>query len=177
MGATAKPPVEISPAVKQSIEAIKNPSARKIVEQGAAIAAAHGDEVPSIVVTLFKSRNIAMYSASNDKIFISSKTNSKSQAEFDKQVALGWWSQSNPVLHEMGHKIHSDAVGNAFDNTKNHQFSDAQKQAIKTKVSGYAATNALEFVAEVYAGDRSGKVYDEEIKRLLDIVTQGRVKL
>ena len=56
------------------------------------------------------------------------------------------------VIHEFGHMLHSDKVGGRYDNLKNHQFrGDTEKEIIAT-VGKYAASNGLEFVAEVFSG-------------------------
>lgn len=160
------------------VREVKNPAIRQLAEDTYAQAIADGVKVPNIGTNSFKGSNAsAMYSASNDKIFVSSKLNAKSAEMFQANVKSGWLAQPNPILHELGHKVHSDALGNMYDNAKNFYFSDAQKALIKEKVSRYAAVNALEFAAEVWSGVSSGKVYSEEIMALFKRVTNGKVVL
>lgn len=156
---------------------IKNKAAKNYADSAIAIAEQNGDPLPrSIMLHKLQSRAVAMYGQSMDTIWISSSLNKNKVAHLKSSVERGFLSQENPVLHELGHKYHSDIVGSAYDNQKNYRFNDSQK-AVAMSVSKYAATNGLEFVAETYAGVRSGKTYGKEVFDLLRAVTGGRVSL
>lgn len=67
--------------------------------------------------------------------------------------------------------LHADNVGQRYDNIKNHWFTNELRDNIKAEVGTYAGTNALEFVAELFAGLFSGKTYSAPIMtqyKLLD---------
>jgi len=59
----------------------------------------------------------------------------------------------HPVLHEVGH---------ARDRSSRSTW-DNPAPSVARRVSSYAATNKAEFVAEVYAGRRSGQKYDFQV--------------
>jgi hypothetical protein len=59
----------------------------------------------------------------------------------------------HPVLHEVGH---------ARDRSPRSTW-DNPAPTVARRVSSYAATNKAEFVAEVYAGRRSGQKYDHQV--------------
>jgi hypothetical protein len=91
------------------------------------------------------------------------------QANWVNNAKTGWLSQANPVLHEIGHNLH--LVNNptnyiTWHNTEKYVkiYSDEKKTA--EKVSRYAATVPSEFIAETYAGIRSGKTYPDDVKNL-----------
>jgi hypothetical protein len=87
--------------------------------------------------------------------------------------ASGWISTSSPVhtlRHEMGH------VQDPFLNKRPggldpwgvHKNRDQarRRQSLAGRVSGYAKTQPDEFVAETYAGLRSGRKYDHQVMGL-----------
>jgi hypothetical protein len=79
----------------------------------------------------------------------------------------GWVSQSNPVLHELGHRFHAMADGDSYTTAADVSFTPEQRSLIESEVSRYAATNGREFVAEVLAGHAAGRRYSEEVRSLL----------
>jgi HK97 family phage portal protein len=87
----------------------------------------------------------------------------------------GWVSQSNPVLHELGHRFHAMADGDSYTTAADVSFTPEQRSLIESEVSRYAATNGREFVAEVLAGHAAGKKYSDEIRSLL--VDIGSIRL
>ena len=98
-------------------------------------------------------------------------TSKAHQAAWVKQQDDGWWSQSNPMLHELGHAyaFSKDPAGYYKDCTTPTVFSRILGQVddkIASKVSKYATTSAAEFVAETYAGLRAGKTYDDDVMNL-----------
>jgi hypothetical protein len=71
------------------------------------------------------------------------------------------------VFHELGHVAHVNVIGQrayASAGEMGFPFADAERQ-IAGNVSRYAMTNSHEFVAEVFAGKLSGRIYPEEVER------------
>lgn len=156
---------------------IKNKAVAAIADNALQIARNAGDPLPKRVFGhKFQSRAEAMYSVSNDEIAVRSSASSADAEKWKKSVASGFLSQDNPILHELGHKFHSSAVGAQYDNSKNFRFSDEDK-ATAESVSRYAKTNGVEFMAEYYAGVRSGKTYSDAVHNLAGRITLGKVKL
>ena len=110
-------------------------------------------------------RNAGVYSPSNDCIFLNPTL--KSLTGSTPFHASSHRFQF--VFHEMGHMLHYDNVTSLYDSIKNRYWTAEMKQRIVSEVSTYAATNALEFVAEVFAGQLAGKQYPD------DILTQYRL--
>lgn len=128
---------------------------------------------------------VAGYSVNDDVILFNPRkinviAGDKLAAKTALNAERGWWSNDHPlhiIHHEIGHMLHyktpnaitggyvrpvgpdgkllpRDAVGREI----------AQWQASTTqRVSRYGMTNNAEFVAEVYAGIRGGKTYDDDI--------------
>jgi hypothetical protein len=79
---------------------------------------------------------------------------------------LSHWHPSHNVVHEFGHMLHHKALGNKY-----HEYRDGingehpfyRKDKLTGKVSKYAMSNALEFVAEVFSGIVLGKKYDADV--------------
>jgi len=84
--------------------------------------------------------------------------------------ASGWSSTSSPVHtlnHEIGHMkdplMNKRRGGlNPWD-IRNPDGSGVRRQSIARRVSGYAAKDPDEFVAETYAGRRGGRRYDHQV--------------
>ena len=83
------------------------------------------------------------------------------------------WSSSSPVgslFHELGHRK-SKGVGPSWTTgsrggTFEERISKASKiQQLAGRVSRYAQTNPAEFIAETYAGRRTGRRYDSQVMR------------
>ena len=165
--------------IEKSLEVtrhLKNKHVRGMAEKAVQIALRKGDRVPEIIEHKFKGPFRAMYSKSQDKVAISRKLNAASERLHATSVERGWVTQENSVLHELGHAWHADNLGaSRYDSIKNHFFTKSQRELIKREVSEYASKNAAEFVAEVYAGERSGKVYGTNVKDLFSIVSGGEL--
>jgi hypothetical protein len=125
------------------------------------------------VDTRRKAEGVAAFSAFYpDKIkFVKNSTfwsNPKKNAI--DQRRQGWISSSNPravVMHEIGH---SRAKRSGFMNDPSkawgigtRPFDNSKNQRLARRVSGYAATSPSEFVAETYAGLRTGRRYDYQV--------------
>jgi hypothetical protein len=89
-------------------------------------------------------------------------------AGFAAMDEVGWFSgndAAHAAHHEIGHYRHAQAITpGVFGDWVSLKPSDVE--AIASEVSGYAATNRVEFVAEVYAGLKGGKVYSPAIMAL-----------
>jgi hypothetical protein len=81
------------------------------------------------------------------------------------QVDAKFWSQPNPIVHELAHLQHESAVGERYGRLDNWMDNDKQRP-IAERVSKYARVNPKEFVAETLAGMASGKTYDDDVMRL-----------
>jgi lambda family phage portal protein len=88
-----------------------------------------------------------------------------SEADIQKGVASGWIAQGNIVLHEHGHNLHQKSAGDSYDRLKSWPYRDSQRP-IAAKVSRYAASNPVEFVAETFGAHVSGKTIPEDVRRL-----------
>lgn len=69
---------------------------------------------------------------------------------------VGFWSSSSPagvIRHELGHVVHKPTLKLRYGSTPGSA----------SRVSRYAATNAMEFMAETYAGLRSGQRYPRRV--------------
>ena len=90
-----------------------------------------------------------------------------SQAGWKKQVDEGHWSQVNVVLHELGHlkNLIDDKVG-YITNSRFSAGVYGEERKTALKVSKYATESKPEFIAETYAGIRSGKTYPDDVREL-----------
>ena len=80
--------------------------------------------------------------------------------------------QQGNIMHEMIHSKHSSAAlsndGPSLDELREDNFDSDEKEMIREEVSDYAATNGMEFVAEVGAGVLSGQEYSDDVMELYD---------
>lgn len=79
-----------------------------------------------------------------------------------EQRKIGQFSTSDPrgvLFHELGHvkHVHASFSSGAWDNDR--------QRSIARRVSKYATTNKREFVAETYAGIKTGRRYDYQVMR------------
>jgi hypothetical protein len=97
----------------------------------------------------------------------------------DKAEMMGikWWAQGNPMSHELGHEAHLriDPEGwKGMGRTPHQRTTPEERAYIGRHVSGYAATDGHEFVAETIGGIRSGRVYDSRVMGVFHRVTNGK---
>ena len=89
-----------------------------------------------------------------------------------------WFSTDKPVhaiVHETAHALHDRSVGeDQYNALRTKTLSGTLKELIEKEVSGYAATNPLEFVAEVFTGRKSGKTYDPRLIKLYETMKGPR---
>jgi lambda family phage portal protein len=83
-------------------------------------------------------------------------------------VKSGHWASPSVVAHEHGHSLHGKIIGrDGFQNiwtwSKLSKEQRARIRPLAAKVSKYATTDPLEFVAETFAGHVAGKRYSKDI--------------
>ena len=83
-------------------------------------------------------------------------------------VKTGHWASPSVVAHEHGHSLHGKIIGrDGFQNiwtwSKLPKEQRARIRPLAAKVSKYATTDPLEFVAETFAGHVAGKRYSKDI--------------
>lgn len=81
------------------------------------------------------------------------------------------FSHNASFLHELGHLLHQDSSNlytelGKSTNKMYQEFLQPDVQKIANKVSGYAKTSPLEFVAEVYKKHRKGVIFDRDVLAL-----------
>jgi hypothetical protein len=88
-----------------------------------------------------------------------------SEAAIEKGVASGWIAQSNIVFHEHGHNLHRKSAGDLYDVYKSWSYPERHKP-IAAKISRYASTNPVEFVAETFGAHLAGKQIPDDVLAL-----------
>lgn len=121
----------------------------------------------------FKGNRVyAAYSSSHKKIYINEKHPTwkdleSARAEAEQLYKTGFFSSADPhatIHHEVAHALHHRRIGmDEFAMLYGRTFNEASRTHISGTVSKYATTNPLEFVAEVYAGVKTGKTYPPDI--------------
>jgi hypothetical protein len=82
-----------------------------------------------------------------------------------------WFASKDLFSHEYGHNVHMRDIGEA-ESTKHATFKFGSgktaeaRMEIAGKVSEYARTNPLEFVAETFSGHINGEKYDDDVYEL-----------
>lgn len=144
-----------------NVELPKNVLAQQAAD-GVKILKEKGYELPeSITAHNFQSR--AHGYGGNNRIGLSKGR--ISEADIQKGVESGWIAQGNIVLHEHGHNLHQKSAGDLYDVYKSWPNPSSQKP-IAVKVSRYAASNPVEFVAETFGAHLSGKTLSEDVLAL-----------
>ena len=134
-----------------------------------------------------KTKPLAAYSSKDDALVINpaKKIWNDAKAHAQQQREAGWWSSGDElhiVTHEIGHQAHFKGIGEEGYQISNRlpvlplgpsgkplprgsvsrEIFSWQEQTAE-QVSRYAMTSQGEFVAEVFAGIRSGNVYSDDI--------------
>lgn len=144
---------------------------RAEIDGAIALVKSRGIRIPAVkVFNRAGSMNGALYSPSNDCIFIGSRL-PKLLSGSPPFHATNHRYQL--FIHEIGHMLHSDVVGSAYDNLKNSNYY-LNAFDVEKEVSRYAKTNALEFVAEVFTGLFTGKTYVDIVMRQYDMLRGPR---
>jgi lambda family phage portal protein len=84
-----------------------------------------------------------------------------------------WFATKDIFSHEYGHNVHMKAIGEAksgeyIDNGFGSGNNAEKRMSVASKVSEYAKTNPLEFVAETFAGHINGERYDKDVYDLYE---------
>jgi len=125
----------------------------------------------SIIKKNYKGRSMLAIGGSESIALNTSRKSAaiwKNIGEYQKKAfESGFNSSSNPnhvILHELAH-VKVKKFGGTTLNSKlsNLNSNDIYFKKMSEKVSKYAGKNGHEFVAEVYAGTRSGIVFPKEI--------------
>ena len=99
----------------------------------------------------------------------------------EKNVREGWITTNDVLVHEYGHVLHKEQIGYIeADGYRTGKFGTGeiakQRKAIAGKVSEYAQTNPMEFVAETFAGHIAGKKFDKDVYDMYKIYKGPELK-
>ena len=78
-------------------------------------------------------------------------------------VKAGYHTQTNTILHELGHAIHADLNLTNYKYASGKSLRRLSPDYVKKTLSGYGATGQEEFEAELISGIISGKKYPDNI--------------
>lgn len=81
----------------------------------------------------------------------------------ESSVRSGWSAQPNSVLHELGHMIDYWMRSTTINMEISDRFDRLDEKAVAREVSGYAATQAVEFRAEVISAVLSGRTFGKDL--------------
>jgi hypothetical protein len=174
--------VVTKPEAARNLESLPEPGTP---ESGARLAAEFGIPItymPAEQMRLIYGRTYSGFWDGRG-IVINSTTypNAKVAARVNKQMAsTGWSASSHPdalVHHEIGHALHERSLrqgygvrmrgagtrGMRYEAQRSKVLNKRLAKIIKREVSGYAANNRLEIVAEMYSGLRGGKTYSPRL--------------
>jgi hypothetical protein len=150
-------------------EAVRVPKALQLeVDAAVAFAKSKGVRVPSIS---FESGNknphlLALYSPSNDGIYINPRAANLSGVGIAKAGYFSTEHRFHTFLHELGHMAHHDKVRSRYDNLVNTNGQLPRFAEVSKEVSRYAERNGLEFVAEVFVGLITGRSFSDAVMSL-----------
>lgn len=142
---------------------------RRLIEDVEAL----GLDLPSIEVRDDLGKALAFYDHSDDTLYVSPQIDRRSILSLQRSASDRWVSQPNPILHELGHRVHMRTYPATYESSELVEFTAEQRHLISENVSRFAATNGREFVAETVAGVLAGRNYCEEILDLFWEVTSG----
>ncbi|MBU6429011.1 MAG: hypothetical protein KGR26_08375 [Cyanobacteria bacterium REEB65] len=161
-----KPPIKPG---KIKIHESARPNAR--VERAATLASEAGFNVAILPAEKFRDkRTAAVYFVEQDIIGINAEApwwrDPEGNARYNHDE--GWISSNDAdqvTHHEIGHGNHFRKIGRTAEKKAEMQQAVDPEMAemIKVNVSKYATKNRGEFVAEVYAGLKAGKVYPPRV--------------
>jgi lambda family phage portal protein len=140
------------------VELPKNVLAYKAAE-GIEILKASGYELPDKITSHNFENKAALAYAGSGGIGLSTKR--VSEADIERSVSNGWLSQNNIILHEHAHNLHRKSAGDLFDVYRTWDSPSSHKP-IAAKISKYATSNPVEFVAETFAAHVSGKAIPQD---------------
>ncbi len=129
---------------------------------------------PSLFVGQIAVSSPAGYVAPDDTVYINPNCPAwPTIAEVMKtQHAQGWSSTDDPdhpTIHEIGHYAHRHNVGiHLYIQIRQRKFTAAQEDLVMLKVSRYAATRPVEFVAELFVRKVKGYPIPADVQDLYD---------
>jgi hypothetical protein len=144
------------------VELPKNALAYKAAE-GIEMLKNGGYELPDKITSHSFENNAALAYAGNGGIGLSTKR--VSEVDIERSVSNGWLSQDNIILHEHAHNLHRKSAGDLFDTYRSWGY-PSQHKPIAAKISKYATSNPVEFVAETFAAHVSGKSIPQDALEL-----------
>ncbi len=148
---------------------MKDPDTRLLAEEAAEIVLRQGFELPILKYENIKKKGnffpVASYDFEDHTLVINNNREIKKRGGLKaigrKYVEIGWNTQNNPILHEMGHHIHNLLDEKAFYNKDKEVY--LNKEIVSKNLSRYAVVKQGEFEAELISGILSGKHYGEAI--------------
>lgn len=151
---------------------LSDPEARAMAEEAGELLLRKGFELPELVEKdLGKKRaggiTLAQYrSGVFPRIEVNTNKDVKKRGGFkrlcEESAEWGWSSQPNTILHELAH--HMDAVmrENYRQTKPGDLFDKLDEKEVKKVLSGYGATEAVEFRAELYSAILAGRTFPKE---------------
>jgi lambda family phage portal protein len=110
--------------------------------------------------------NSTMYNKVDDKVILDLETDVKNK----------WLVSTDVFAHEYAHNAHIKSIGEKEAAVyRAWKFGKISKATV-SKVSQYAKKNALEFVAETFAGHANGKKYDRDVYKLYEYFKGPKLK-
>jgi hypothetical protein len=180
---TPKPPVlpaPLPPPAKPPAPAPVAPAAPSLLAQSAGFARSLGIQVDagghSFLRSKYGDQRVqevpAAYSPTTKTIYLNEQHPywQNPRSLMDPASASKWFSSGSDehaIVHEIGHAVHNALIGDTnYQRVRAHKFRAEQAALVKAEVSGYAATQPVEFVAELYAALKSGKTFSPEVMAL-----------
>jgi hypothetical protein len=117
-------------------------------------------------------RIVASYDPTQRKVYLNQRhpfwvNPDRAMAVAFSQRLLSTADPMHPAYQELGHALHHAAVGDIrYQSLGARELDPTEKAMAKSEVSKYAAVSPLEFVAEVFAGRKVGKVYNQVVMAL-----------
>ena len=112
----------------------------------------------------------AFYSTRESKLFINPDLYSDERVEADFESGFSATeTKEGTVYHEMAHVKHKNDLlsEDRLSSVENDQFSEDEESLIEDEVGGYASSEPLEMVAEVFASNMErGETYSDEVMEL-----------
>jgi HK97 family phage portal protein len=114
--------------------------------------------------------SLADYDHESSTLYVSDSFDDAKAAKCRELVRNGWFSQQNPLMHELAHAFHARASQRSYEKSRDISFTEEQRAVITAGVSRFAATNGREFMAEFLAGAWTGREYSPEVVSIYESV-------
>lgn len=118
----------------------------------------NGDKVQNRAFTRDASWNPVSYITLSPSSIVQSNVQSVSNS-----VHPGFDKGTVTCIHEIGHTLHAQKMGDKFLDTNANGGCTGLPTALASQVSGYAAGSKKEFVAETFAGMVLGRQYSQAV--------------